>query len=62
MCYGVIGVFLYARSSRFGAESYGRVFTAPIRVFKAVAQKGNIVRGALEFNGNAFSPGAVVAE
>ena len=62
MIYRMINVFLYARSSGFGTESYGRFLAPSIRIFKAVAPNGNVVCGSLEFDGNAFTYGAVVAE
>ena len=55
MIYRMINVFLYARSSGFGTESYGRFLAPSIRIFKAVAPNGNVVCGPLEFDGNAFT-------
>ena len=51
----MINVFLYARSSGFGAESYSRFLATSISVFKAVAPNGDVVCGPLEFDGNAFT-------
>ena len=55
MVHRMVNVFLYARSNRFGTESYGRFLAPSIRIFKAVAPNRNVVCGPVEFDGNAFT-------